>query len=366
VRKPIVYDVAILGAGLAGLSAADAVLQRKQNCVIADPSGSCGGASAAPMMLANPAAGRRAKKTWCADDCMDYLINLLGRLFSFSESPCFEKNGVLRPALTEKIARDFERSIEKYNWPDGWVEWIPEKTFQVRYPFFSEHYGGLYVKSAITLKGNVLTEIFLKHLTQQGVHHIASGCTELNRINGRWDVQFENGTQISAKHVIDATGYHHLKSGWWECLPLHPVKGQTATFHFNEPLPLNHSVSSLGYMAFISQTPDRLTVGSTYEHKFNHLQPDEEGLSYLKEKLERTLPGLVKKAVSVEQWASVRITVPDKKPVIGPHPEKPGLWFFGALGSKGLLMSRYLAELLLQAIFEGTSLPETVSIRRLL
>ncbi len=360
-----VYDVAVLGAGLAGLSVADAVLERGQSCAIADPSGAGGGASGAPMMLANPAAGRRAKKTWRADACLDHLANVLNKITENKRSRIFEQNGVLRPALTEKIARDFERSLDKYEWADGWIEWIPQKEFKKRYPFFDEHFGGLHIKKAFTVRGEDFTKFFLDDLKNRGCHAISSGYTELNDTGDRWNIHLQNGSQISATHVIDATGFHQLRSGKWNFLPLHPVKGQTATFHFDEPLPLHHSVSSLGYMAFMNSSPYTLTTGSTYEHNFDHLQPDDEGLSYLKGKLNRTLSGFTDRAISVDQWASVRVTVPDKKPVIGAHPHKPRLWFFGALGSKGLLMSRYLADMLIRSLFDSEIIADTVSIQRL-
>jgi glycine/D-amino acid oxidase-like deaminating enzyme len=126
------------------------------------------------------------------------------------------------------------------------------------------------------------------------------------------------------------------------------------------------SVSSLGYMAYISTKPKQLTVGSTYEHHFTSLKPDKDGLEYLKDKLGSTFPTLTECYKDIVQWSGVRVTVPDKKPLIGSHPEKEGLYIIGALGSKGLLMSRYLAGLLTDEILEQKEIDETVSIRRYL
>jgi glycine oxidase len=357
-------DVLVLGAGLAGMSAADAVLQNGFHCAIVDPAGPGSGASGAPMMLGNPAAGRRAKKTWRADVCMHHLISLLHRIQTITGIICHEQNGVLRPALTAAIAKDFERSIEKYDWAEGWTEWIPRQEFERRYPFFAEHFGGLQVKKALTVRGGELTNAFWNYLQKQGCFVKTGQSPQLRRQDGRWSVFFDDGSEITARQVIDATGNHQTVSGLWECIPLHPVKGQTATFHFDAPLTLHHSVSSLGYMAFMNDTPRKITVGSTYEHSFDHVQPDSEGLTYLTKKLERTLPGLAEQSVSAEQWASVRVTLPDRKPVIGRHPEKTGLWIIGALGSKGLLMSRYLSELLVREMFTGEKIPGIISSER--
>jgi glycine/D-amino acid oxidase-like deaminating enzyme len=117
-------------------------------------------------------------------------------------------------------------------------------------------------------------------------------------------------------------------------------------------------------MAFLPNQPEQITVGSTYEHDFKHLETDEDGLNYLKTKLEKTLPGWVEKSISVKQWSGVRVTVQDRKPVIGAHPESNGLYIIGALGSKGLLMARFLADMLIENIFNEKEIDEIVSLER--
>lgn len=56
-------------------------------------------------------------------------------------------------------------------------------------------------------------------------------------------------------------------------------------------------------------------------------------------------------------WAGVRPIVADLWPVIGEHPERRGLWIFNGLGSRGLLLAPYLAQLLAEAIVSGCSIP---------
>ena len=51
---------------------------------------------------------------------------------------------------------------------------------------------------------------------------------------------------------------------------------------------------------------------------------------------------------------------------ICPENALPGLYLIGAMGSKGLLLARYLADLLMRHILIGVEIPEEVSIRRYL
>lgn len=361
----IQVDAIILGAGIAGLSCADALQQKGRQCVILDPNKPGEGTSGSPGMLVNPATGRRAKKSWKADECFGLISDLLERVQDETDQPFYEKNGVVRPALTEKLADNFERSPEKYDWFDDWIEWLPKDLFSERFPTFEHHFGGLFVKNAMTVDGSIFIRSFCEYLanheaiTEFGVNY------QLHQDQEKWIAEIENGSVYQSEVLIDATGYHQVHTKDWNFLNLHPVKGQTATFFFDEALPMNSSISSLGYMAFLNKKPNQLTVGSTYEHDFEHLETDNEGLEYLKKKLENTLPGWVKKSNSVDQWSGVRVTVQDRKPVIGPHPKKDGLYMIGALGSKGLLMGRYLAEMLVENILEEREIDDIVSLNRL-
>lgn len=358
-------DAIILGAGIAGLSVADALIKRNKTCVLVDHQSSGSGSSGAPMMMINPATGRRAKRAWRAEICYKFIEELLEETQQSSPNKFYEKNGVIRPALTNKIAKNFKESITKYNWPVGWVKWLEQESFEKKFPFLSEQFGGLIIEKGMTVIGKRFIPSLSEYLAHKGLKTFFDKKYRLQNHDNLWNLEINNSC-INSKTVIDATGYHQTKNSLWDFLSLHPIKGQTATFHYKEPIPVKSSISSLGYMAVFSSRPNEITVGSTYEHHFNHTSPDKEGLSYLKKKLTKTLPQLSSSYISVDQWSGVRVTVQDKKPVIGPHPDISGLYIIGALGSKGLLMGRYMADLLTNHILNGVEIDKQVSIERFL
>lgn len=362
--ETIQVDGIIFGAGIAGLSCADAFLQKRRTCVVIDPNQPGKGTSGSPGMLVNPATGRRARKAWKAKECFELISDLLERVQAETDQLFFEENGVIRPALTQKLANNFKRSPEKYDWPDNWIEWLPKDEFSERFPIFEHHFGGLFVKKAMTVNGSIFMKVFAEYLAKRDVITEFESNYQLRQDQEDWIAEIDNGSRYKSKVVIDATGFNQVQSGEWDFLNLHLVKGQTATFFFDGPLPLNSSISSLGYMAFLNNQPNLLTVGSTYEHDFDHLETDKEGSKYLKKKLEKTLPGWVEKSSSEDQWSGVRVTVQDRKPVIGAHPEKKGLYIIGALGSKGLLMGRFLAGELVEKIITDRSIDAVISIDR--
>lgn len=357
-------DVAIMGAGISGLSVADACTQRKKTCAVFDIYEPGKGTSGAPGMLVNAATGRRAKKAWRAEEGHQSIFSLLKRVKRFSDTEFFEQNNVLRPALTQKLADNFKRSVEKYDWPDGWIQWISKDVVNSDYPFVDNEFGALLIKNGLTVNGRIFLEECSNYLHSLGVQTFYNQTPNYYFKGGKWHITTDKGSKIVAEYVVDARGYALTRSKDWEFIPLHNIKGQTATFTFSEPLPLNSSISSLGYMAYLKETPCNLSVGSTYEHDFQSLETDLEGLNYLLKKLESTLPDYSKNYLSVKQWAGVRTTVPDRKPVIGPHPEITQLYVMGALGSKGLLLGRYVADELVGYIFEEQEIDREISSSR--
>lgn len=360
-----VYDIVILGAGIAGLSAADALIQKDKHCAIIDTEEPGSGSSGAPLMLLNPATGRRAKMAWKARECMEATLDLLNRVQEKTGTRFYEENGIVRPALTSKIAKDFQRAPEKYVWPDSnWVQWLDQEKFSAGYPLFKNHFGGLVIKKGATVDGALYMKSLSAYLMNQGLDTFYNRRYSLEQTQSGWQVIFDDGQILLADNVLFATGHSITQSKQWSFLPLNVVKGQAASFRFKDPLPLRESVSSLGYMAYLPARPSVLVAGSTYEHNYDHLLPDEDGLEALQKKLETILPGLAERSDSVKQWAGVRVTTGDRQPVLGEHPRFSGLYIFTALGSKGMVLGRYAAEILAKHIVSGNKIDDELSVAR--
>lgn len=363
-RSKTSFDVIILGSGIAGLSAADEFSGRGLRCIVVDVNEPGCGASAAPMLLANPATGRRAKKTWRAEESFRFIEGFLERVQHTSNKIFFEKNKVIRPALTKEIAADFENSPDKYNWASDWLTWISKEKFKDIYPYFGTNFGGLIVEKALTINGPDFITSAINYLTDSGVKFLFSADYSFKKKEGNWEFTFAEKEPVTSGFLIDASGANQIDSDFWNFIPFHAVKGQTATFRFEDPLPLNYSISSLGYMAFMSNQPNQLIVGSTYEHSFDDLKPTNDGLERLTKKLDQTLPGFKDKISQTEQWANVRITVPDKQPVVGPHSEIENYFILGALGSKGMMLGRYAAFLLAEFVLNQKKIDPVISSER--
>ncbi|PAU93939.1 hypothetical protein CK503_09725 [Aliifodinibius salipaludis] len=356
-------DYCILGAGIAGLSLADALSAHDLNCVVVEKNTPGSGASGTTGGLVNPATGRRAKKTWKAEQCYDAIAANLEKVQAYSDTNFYQNNGLLRPALLEKMARKMKEQHENTTWPEGWCQWKCKDEIQEIHPGIKCVDGGLWLPIGLTVDIGSYIKAYGRYLKDNGLSIICGEQPYPILEDDYWLLELEEIT-IKADHLVFATGHTIATSPFWDWIPLELIKGQVAKFKKESGhLSFSHSISSLGYIARLDEE-GTFIQGSTYEHDFNHLNPDEEGESYLRKRMRRTLPQLEEQSTLVDQWAGVRTSTPNYKPILGVHPAYSNLHLFSGLGSKGLLFGKFLAEHYADHLINGTPLYPEVDINR--
>lgn len=357
-------DFCILGAGLAGLSLADALQNSNISVTIIDKHDLASGASGTPGGLVNPATGRRATKAWKAESCYEAVFENLQKIQAQSSNSFYQRSGLLRPALLEKMARKMKDQYDNTTWPAGWCQWKSEREIKDIHPGIKCVNGGLWLPIGLSVDVGSYIQAYASYLMDQDVPVFLNEKPKVIKEHKGWNLEMET-TSISCSHLVYATGHSTGNSSFWDWLPLNLIKGQVAKFKTRHtPLSFSHSISSLGYIAQTGE--DNVFVqGSTYEHDFNHIQADQEGEQYLRKRMRRTLPQLEKRVTISDQWAGVRTSTPDYKPILGKHPEHNNLHVFTGLGSKGLLYSKFLANHYTDHLIKKTSLFPEISIKRL-
>lgn len=354
-----------MGAGLAGLSLADALQEQNFSVIVVDKNTVAAGASGTPGGLVNPATGRRGVKSWKAELCYETIAQNLEKVQGSSPETFYLNNGLLRPALLKKMARKMKEQYEKTSWAEGWCEWKTEGEIKEIHPNIKCVDGGYWLPVGLSVNIEKYLNAYANYLENRGVKSFFN--QEPKVINDKKSWKLESGdVTINSKNLVFATGHSTGDSPFWNWLPLHLIKGQVAKFKTNgSPLSFSHSISSLGYIALTGEK-DTFIQGSTYEHDFTDLNPNNEGEAYLRKRMRRTLPQLEERATVIEQWAGVRTSTPNRKPILGRHPNHKNLHLFTGLGSKGLLYSKFLANHYLEHLTDGAVLFPEINISRLL
>lgn len=357
------FDVAVFGAGIAGTAIANEMRKRGQSVLMIDPNAS-EDAPGPPGALVNPATGRRAKLSWRAENCYNALKEQIDEIcLETGRDDLIAETGVIRPAISEALAENFREALTKYNWPEGWIEWLEEDEIREMNPHVAKNHGGIHVKSGYTVFVDHYQNAYRTYLRLKGVDcRYESAGYEYDLETNRFTIQFDSGEKVTAKKVIMAIGYKIREETDWSFLKLNFVKGQIVHFQADEDLNWDHAISARGYS--IRRGERELTVGSTYEHNFEDMDVSEKSYDQILKKLDLMLPKLTGKVKKIAQMAGVRVTTQNRLPVIGEHPEKPGLFVYTGMNSKGFLFSHYVGELLAEYILNGSEIPSELSVNR--
>lgn len=359
------FDFCIFGAGLAGVSLSKELIQRGKKVCLIDVSSVAAGASGTPLGLANPATGRYGTKVWEAEQCLNSLKQNLEEVQPHSKTPFYKNTGVLRPALDKEIAGRMQENLEKKEWAEGWCEWKTCEEIRLFNPEIACVEGGLWLPVGLTVDVAAYLHSMVKYLQSNGLQAYFDARYVLHKADQGWTVSInELNEDLNTKAVVHTAGVDTSDVFLWDFLKLHGVKGQNATLKAPDVVSMDYSISALGYIATMNK--GEYVLGSTYEHKFENRDPDQKGLNYLKDRMKKVYPDLIRQGKVMDQWAGVRASTPNKKPVLGTHPYTDGAYVFTGLGSKGLLYSAHLSGLLVRHILNDEGIPELFSVDRFL
>jgi glycine/D-amino acid oxidase-like deaminating enzyme len=163
---------------------------------------------------------------------------------------------------------------------------------------------------------------------------------------------------IKAKHIVFAEGFGMLKNPYFGALPLDGTKGELLLIKTPD---LNLPVCIKSSLFILPVGDDLYKVGATYEWEDKTPTPTETGRLELVAKLDEIIrcPYEI-----VAQYAGVRPTTKDRKPLIGTHPEHKNVHILNGLGTRGVILAPYMAKELHESIATGVPLKREININR--
>ena len=102
-------------------------------------------------------------------------------------------------------------------------------------------------------------------------------------------------------------------------------------------------------------------VGATFNWKDKTLALTKAGKEELIDKLKKVIkvPYTI-----VKQYAGIRPTVKDRRPMVGVHPKKPELVVLNGLGTRGVMIAPTMAKNLFNHLEKGELLDTEIDIKR--
>lgn len=341
-------DYLIVGGGIAGLCFAEHCLQNNKTfIVICDDSQN---SSKIAGGLYNPVILKRFTGLQDAEIQLDYLQGFYGQI---------EQRTGVKIDFPLPLLRKFFSIEEQNNWyqaadhpkmsPFLSTTLIKKKIDGIDAPF---DYGRVlrtgYVDTALFLKSYHLFLVQKGLLLNESFDYTKLRLTLTNVSYGA----------IKAKKVIFAEGFGLRANPYFNYLPLDGTKGElfiikAPDLHLNEIINTSVFILPLGN--------DLFKVGATYNWKDKTAIPTEEGKQELISRIEEILHCDFE---ILDHYAGVRPTVKDRKPLLGNNEAYKNLYILNGLGTRGVMLGPYAANMLFQYSEFETEIPLHYSIKR--
>jgi FAD dependent oxidoreductase. len=327
-------DLIIVGQGLAGSAIAMQSITRGYKILVLDqPSQNRSSVIAAGIF--NPITGRNLVKTWLGDQIFSFLFQYYAEAERLTGKSFFYPMAVYRPFA----------SVEEQN------EWMGKSSDSIYSTYISglspssclhgqvkDPFGGITLKQTGYLNTRAYLDAVREYLEVRGSFYRATFDPEKLKI-GPNSVRYENTT---AEKIIFCQGVHNTTNPWFKSLPINPLKGEVLTIQS----PLEKDVIlSRGVYLVPGTEPDEWRAGATYNWDDQSLGITSQARNELTSKLQELIR--IPYTVTGQDWG-LRPTTPDRKPIIGEHPEHHALIIFNGFGMKGVSLAPYFSDILIR------------------
>lgn len=345
-KTAVTFDYIIVGQGLAGSCLALQLMQRGRKILVIDRPDE-NSATRVAAGLFNPITGRNMTKTWMADELFPYLHTFYGRAEKITDSTFFHSMPLYRPFVSieeqnEWMGKSSEASVSSYI---ETVHTSPVETELVRNEF-----GGLLLKQCGYLDTTRFSHAVRDYIRQTATL-MEDGFNEDDLIVKEDHIQYR---QHAAGKIILCQGEAVSRGKLFSWLPIRPLKGETLTIQPEE------KVTKI-YNRGVYVVPGIWKVGATYQFHDSSRETTTRGLHELTGKLGELVA--FPWQVVGQDWG-IRPTTPDRRPILGPHPESDLVVIFNGLGTKGVSLAPYFSNVLAEWLEKSSPINKVVDIHR--
>lgn len=339
-------DYIIVGQGLAGSAIAIRLLNRGKKILVIDRAhGNTSSRIAAGLF--NPITGRKMVKSWMADKLFPFLHIHYKEAEALTGNTFFYPMPVYRPFISVEEQNEW---MAKSAAPE-FVSYIDQVYTGQTVAGVSDRFGGLMLKQCGYLNTSAYVDS-VKTILNRGDNYAEDDISDSNL---HIDDEFVSYGRVRAQNVVFCNGAH--QNPWFNWLPVKPLKGETIMVDVD----LDPSMIVNRGVYVVPAAGGRWRVGATYNYTDNTTVVTTSSRLELEEKFAE----LITRPYTVKgQECGFRPTTPDRRPLLGRHPEIKRVWIFNGMGTKGVSLAPYFAELLIRSIENGEALNKDVDIER--
>ena len=354
--EPKQRHIAIIGAGIAGLSCAWAFAQRGHKVVIYDQSAPLSGGSGNPLALLNP-------KLSSIEHSHEHLMTLAWPYALQFYQP-FQ---AFRPIqINQLVLKDIDETLQL-------AEQYPEGIFATQsaeQSLLKTESPSLNLLQTACIYPHQLKDQILQHQNIQYTQAEITQITQVNDANRQVNVFTQHQLLDTFDHAIVCTARHNAQ--FFENHPkLKPIRGQVSWFNNkNTPLPVELAYSYAGYCMQLDT--EHLLLGASFYPNSDDENVRHEDHVHNYQLIHNAFPDFAVSLESIDTWegrASIRAQSPDYFPLLGNLKDHDEVYSFTGLGSKGFLFSPLCSEVLAALILQeacpvSTEVFQKINVRR--
>jgi len=341
-------DYLIVGAGLAGISFAETLLQQQKTFVVIDSP--ITNSSRVAGGLYNPVVLKRFTLIWEAEEQLEVLNSFYASIEQRLGEQFDYKLPVLRKFISVEEQNNWFIAADKRGLDAYLSTTLHLATYHgVDSPF---HFGEVLHTGYVDVAK--LVEQYQHYLNQHNYFLQEKFIHAELQLNAH-SIAYHG---IEAKHIVFAEGFAMHENPWFNELPLDGVKGELLLIHAPS-LQLDKILNSAVFILPLGN--GLFKVGATYNWSDKSANPTQEGKTELIQKLKEVLQCEFE---VVDHFAGIRPTVKDRKPLLGTHETHSRLHLLNGLGTRGVLLGPYLAKLLYNHIEYNQPLSIEIDVKR--
>lgn len=325
------YDIAIVGAGLAGCTVAFKLKQAGKKVLLID-NFQLSQSSRIAAGVYNPIVFKRTTLTWKAKEtilsCIDFyneVEKITGQKFHFSSS------------MTRILS-----SIEEQN------EWVRKSSLPTYCDFIDDKIDFTELKNYKTPFGHTRIKNTGYIDTIKYINAVLNYIGEENLLNESFEYsELKNdGAYVSYKgasfdKIVFCEGHLVKNNPWFKNIELYPVKGEVIEIE-NKNIETNTIYS--GGVYFVALNENKIKIGGTYDWDNLNEIPTQKGKIEL---LDKTNHFYTKEIKITNHLAGIRPASKDRRPIVGQHSENKNMYILNGLGTKGVSLVPWCSDKLI-------------------
>lgn len=341
-------DFLIVGQGLAGTCLGWHLIEKGARVAFVDPNFK-NASSKVAAGLWHGLTFRKLGKTWLADEGIPYL---------YEHYQSIEKKLGVRLISEQKVARIFRTEQQEKDWEKARDE-------NCLNPFLKASRSNLELEKDLFDTPHGADEIdFSGRLNLSEYLEASKTYFKSNYPYFEEEFSWEQWSQenliykgLSCDKIVFAEGHQIKNNLLFSYLPVGQTKGEV--LKLNAECKLEHILNS-GVFLLTDENGDWL-CGSNFEWNASSYAPTSAAKDEILSKLKMYYKGELK---ILQQVAGIRPTSPDRRPILGDHPEQKNHFIYNGLGTKGVLIAPLVSKIFSEYLLNGSKIPDEMHVKR--